>query len=234
MATVRDADRMLDNMAWHALTGAQAHLATVSTNGLAARYRHRVGLIYGVDELEPEAWAGLAELAGPGGVMSLFRDRLGPAPDGWTEMLNSKTAQYLAGELDDPPDIGIEELGPEDAKDMLALARLTEPGPFGPETHLHGRYFGLRRDGALVAMAGERMRVDGWGEVSAVCVHPGSQNEGLGAALTLAAAKAITDRGDRAMLHVAEANDPAHRLYLRLGFEVRRHVAVGVYRFGDR
>jgi predicted GNAT family acetyltransferase len=123
------------------------------------------------------------------------------------------------------------ELGPDDSDEMVALVALTEPGPFSAETWRTGRYFGLRRHGALIAMAGERLRVEGWGEVSAVCVHPDARGEGLGAALTLAAAGAIAERGDRPMLHVAEANDPAHNLYRQLGFEVRRTVAAGAYRF---
>ena len=71
-------------------------------------------------------------------------------------------------------------------------------------------------------MAGERMRVEGFGEVSGVCVDPVVRGEGLGAVVTLAAAHGIRERGDQPMLHVRDGNDGAHRLYRRLGFEVRR------------
>ena len=78
---------------------------------------------------------------------------------------------------------------------MVRLAAETEPGPFGPNSHLTGRWFGIRRDGRLVAMAGERMRVEGFGEVSGVCVDPAVRGEGLGAVVTLAAAHGIRERG---------------------------------------
>ena len=113
---------------------------------------------------------------------------------------------------------------------MVRLAAETEPGPFGPNSHLTGRWFGVRQDGRLVAMAGERMRVEGHGEVSGVCVDPVARGEGLGAVVTLAAAHGIRQRGDRPMLHVRDGNDGAHRLYRRLGFEVRRSVVVAVLR----
>ena len=114
------------------------------------------------------------------------------------------------------------ELTASDSPDMVALAAATEPGPFGPNSHLTGRWFGIRREGRLVAMAGERMRVEGFGEVSGVCVDPSVRGEGLGAVVTLAAAHGIQERGDRAMLHVRDGNEGAHRLYRRIGFEVRR------------
>ncbi len=224
---------VLDNMAWHALRGPQADLAEWSPDGRAGRYRRKVSPICGVPTTGADDWAGLAALAGPGGYVSLFRDEINPAPAPWKELFREEITQYVAGGLVDPPDIGITELGPDDVEEMVSLAKLTEPGPFSTQTHRTGRYFGVRRQGRLIAMAGERMRVAGWGEVSAVCVHPDGQRQGLGEALTLAAAKAITDRGDRAMLHVRGGNDPAHRLYLRLGFEVRRPIAVGVYRLID-
>ncbi len=229
----RDDLSVLDNMAWHALRGRQADLAEWSPDGRAARYQRKVSPICATSATGRDDWDGLAALAGPGGHVSLFRDRIDPPPGPWKELFREEITQYVAGDLAEPADIGITELGPADADDMVALAKLTEPGPFSAQTHRTGRYFGLRRQGRLIAMAGERMRVEGWGEVSAVCVHPDGQRQGLGEALTLAAAKAITDRGDRAMLHVRGGNDPAHRLYLRLGFEVRRPIAVGVYRLID-
>ncbi len=222
--------RQLDNMAWHALRGPQTDLAEWSANGAAGRYRRKVSPICAVDRCDAEAWDGLAELAGSGGYISLFRDEITPPGPGWKELFREEITQYVAADLAPPPELDIVELGPADSEDMVALTKLTEPGPFSAETHRTGRYFGLRRDGELLAMAGERLRVPGWGEVSAVCVHPEGQRQGLGEALTLAAAQAIIERGDRAMLHVRDGNDPAHRLYQRLGFETRRRISVGVYR----
>ena len=61
---------------------------------------------------------------------------------------------------------------------MRALAKLTDPGPFFEETIKMGRYLGVEEDGELIAMAGERFRMDGWVEVSGVCTHPTRRGEG--------------------------------------------------------
>lgn len=220
----------LDNMAWAALRGPQADLAEVAPNQGAARYLRRVSPIAAVETTDDAGWAGLAALTRPGGYIGLFRRTIDDPPGGWTEVYRGPVVQYVAGDLDDAPEIGMTELTAHDAEDMLALAKLTEPGPFSIETYRTGRYFGLRESGLLIAMAGERMRIDGWGEVSAVCVHPDARRRGLGEAATLRAAAAITARGDRPMLHVAHDNDPAHRLYQRLGFEARVDLDVAIFK----
>ncbi len=225
-------DHVLDDVAWHALTGPQAHLALTSGDRRARRYRPAVGPFCGVERLDAAGWRAVAELVGPGGVAVFLRGEVEPAADGWAELVREPAVQYVATDLADPPAIGDEvlELGAADSPDMVRLTAETEPGPFGPESHLTGRWFGVRREGRLVAMAGERMRVPGFGEVSGVCVHPSARGSGLGAVVTLAAARAIAARGDTAMLHVREGNDGAHRLYRRVGFTVRREVAVAVLR----
>jgi len=227
-------DRLLDNMAWHALGGPQADLADWSSNRCAVRYRRRVSPICATDRTDEAAWEGLEELSGGKGYVSLFRDEVSPPPAGWDEVFREQVSQYVAIDLADVPDLPIVPLGKDDAEEMLGLTKLTEPGPFSIETYRTGKYFGLRQGGRLVAMAGERMRTEGWGEISAVCVHPESLRQGLGAAMTLAAAREITDRGDRAMLHVRGGNDAAHGLYLKLGFEVRKMITVGIFRKSRR
>jgi len=109
---------------------------------------------------------------------------------------------------------------------MLALAELTEPGPFMSRTVELGRYVGVRREGRLLAMAGERFRSPGFVEISAVCTHPDVRGEGLGGELTLNVAQSIRRGGDEAYLHVLETNEKAVRLYQKLGFVVRRKVDV--------
>jgi ribosomal protein S18 acetylase RimI-like enzyme len=230
---VTDVDHPLDDVAWHALTGPHAHLAEASGDGLARRYRDEIAPFCGVQHLDTPGWAALAELVGPTGVAVFLRGEVEPAPPGWVELLREPATQYVAGDLAEPPPSAtreVVELTASDVPDMVALAAATEPGPFGPNSHLTGRWFGVRRDGRLVAMAGERMRVVGHGEVSGVCVDPSVRGEGLGAVVTLAAAHGIQERGDRAMLHVRDGNDGAHRLYRRVGFQVRRPVTVAVLR----
>lgn len=119
-------------------------------------------------------------------------------------------------------------LGAADVPGILALIELTKPGPFRPRTIELGDYYGVfagdDRDGELVAMAGERMQTPEFTEVSAVCTHPSVRGQGLAGALTSRVAAGIAARGQTPVLHVAETNENARRVYLRLGFEVRRRL----------
>jgi predicted GNAT family acetyltransferase len=117
-----------------------------------------------------------------------------------------------------------EILGPEDVPELLELTRRTQPGPFRPRTIELGSYLGVRRDGALVAMAGQRLHPPGWTEISAVCTHPDHRGQGLASALVRALGHEIRGRGERPFLHAAATNDTAIALYESLGFAVRRAV----------
>lgn len=123
-----------------------------------------------------------------------------------------------------PPTVAITELGPADISEMRALVALTQPGPFGPRTPELGRYIGVRHDGELLAMAGERLRLDGATEISAVCTRPDHRGRGLAAALVVDAATHIAGRGDLPFLHAAATNTDAIRVYEKLGFTLRRMI----------
>ena len=215
----------LDNPLWAALSGPQAHLAV--RLGRAARFPPDVSPFAAV--AGDGGWADLAALVGEDGT-AVVPDAPEVAPHGW-ELVGAIPGVQMDGtRLEGGADPEAVALGPADVPEMLDLIERTQPGPFLPRTITLGTYLGIRRDGALVAMAGERMRVEGYGEVSGVCVDPSVRGEGLGAVVTLAAAHGIQERGDRAMLHVRDGNDGAHRLYRRVGFEQRRTVAVVVLR----
>jgi predicted GNAT family acetyltransferase len=104
---------------------------------------------------------------------------------------------------------------------MLALAQLTKPGPFGMRTHEMGNYIGIRREGKIVAMAGERLRVEGYTEISAVCTLPEYLGRGFAAGLIGELVARILERGETPCLHVRGENTRAIELYKRLGFELR-------------
>jgi predicted GNAT family acetyltransferase len=111
---------------------------------------------------------------------------------------------------------------------MLALATLTEPGPFLRQTHRMGNFFGIRVDGRLVAMAGERFRFAGCTEVSGVCTHPDFRGHGFAGRLSRHVAAAIAARGETAFLHAWKNNVAAISLYRTLGFTLRCEVNVAV------
>jgi ribosomal protein S18 acetylase RimI-like enzyme len=207
----------LDNPVWHALTGRQARFS--QGTGLARRYDPAVSAFTGLpDEPDPEAWAALAELTGAGGGAVVFRTDTVEIPPQWTAPMRLPTLQMISTEPLGEPDDAFVRLGADDVDDMLALVKATKPGPFFARTHELGVYLGLREDGELIAMAGERMQLDGYTEISAVCTGPAARKRGLGTRLVRAVAAEIEAHGDTAMLHVLADNTNAIRVYEALGF----------------
>ncbi len=127
-------------------------------------------------------------------------------------------------ELEERDPIEARSLTTDDVPQMLELVRITQPGPFRPGTIAMGNYLGHFREGRLLAMAGERLRPDGFVEVSAVCTHPDAERQGLASALTNQVARGIIEEGKQPFLHVAQSNEKARRVYEALGFSERRLV----------
>ncbi|GAB1691556.1 GNAT family N-acetyltransferase [Krasilnikovia sp. M28-CT-15] len=228
MTQTRIDDAVLDNPVWAALRGPQAHLAEVA--GRAGRYPADVAPFHGTADLaDPAAWADLARLAGPGVEVFVAGPGLAPPPD-WASTFTLPGVQLVdAGTAaDDDPEIV--ELSAADVPDMLDLAARTQPGPFRPRSIEMGRFVGLRRDGALIAMAGERLRPPGWTEITAVCTDLEHRGQGIAARLVRAVAAGIRQRGDTAFLHAAADNTNAIRLYEKLGFTLRTPVTFAVLR----
>ncbi len=123
------------------------------------------------------------------------------------------------------PDPEAVRLGPADVPEMLDLVARTQPGPFLARTVELGTYLGIRRGGALIAMAGERLHPPGWTEISAVCTDPAFRGEGLATRLILAVAHGIRERGETPFLHTGAQNTNAIRLYESLGFRLRLRTA---------
>jgi len=218
----------LENVIWTALTTRQAHFG--ESFGNASRFVREVTLLSGFAEASSEGYRSLARLAGPGATNAVFLDSPYEPQDGWTWVAGAPLLQMVCertvasnGSAHD-----IVELGTQDSPEMLELTSLTKPGPFGPRTHELGTYVGLRRDGKLVAMAGERLKVPGYTEVSAVCTHPDYAGKGYAAILMSEVMRHILTRGETPFLHVRQDNTRAVALYARLGFRERKlmHFAV--------
>lgn len=220
-------DHPLDNPVWPAVTGPQQHLGVLAEPLVAGRFAPAVSVFGGMADRSPESWDALATVL-QGEVVGLLTADEVEVPAGWRSFAAVPCHQYVAEDLPPAPELDLLELGPDDATDMQALVELTEPGPFGPRTHEMGTYLGLRRGGELLAMAGQRLRLPGHTEISAVCVHPDARREGLGAALTLAVAERIRAAADEAFLHVRVENTGAIELYERLGFRRRRDIIITV------
>ena len=128
----------------------------------------------------------------------------------------------------DQGDLDVSALGEADADEMLALATLTRPGPFRRGTLRLGGFIGVRREGRLIAMAGERMKVEGYSELSGVCTHPDFRGQGLAGALSRVVVARILDRGEQAFLHAYAEHAATVAFYEGLGFSVRRRMTYTV------
>ncbi len=228
-----DASDALDNPIWHALRGPQREFGTV-VDDLAARYLHDVAPFAAVcDERSSDAWDALRSIVGAGGtaVVAPLPDAL---PDAWTVPVRMHGLQMVRDELfvaDQADGRGrpdpVELLTQADVPAMVDLVGRTRPGPFLPRTSELGDYLGVRDADALVAMAGERMRITGFTEVSAVCTDAAYRGRGYAARLVAAVGARMAARGDRACLHVLADNTGAIRVYEQLGFRVRREMPFG-------
>jgi len=219
----------LDNVIWKALTTRQAEFA--ESCGEARRFIPSVTILGGLRECTPEGYESLAGLLGVGEVIGLFLDEPFQPIQGWSFVAGAPLLEMVAengSALQAARGAEFTELTSADSPEMVALAALTKPGPFGSRTHELGTYLGIRCDGKLVAMAGERLKVPGYTEVSAVCTHPEHTGRGFAKMLMIELRRRIADRGEMSFLHVREDNVHAVELYQRLGFgvRVRGHYAV--------
>jgi ribosomal protein S18 acetylase RimI-like enzyme len=117
--------------------------------------------------------------------------------------------------------VDFRELGDVDVGAMLALTDQVFPGYFRKNTVKMGRYYGVFDAGELVAMAGERLAMKGYREVSAVCTHPAYAGRGYASVLVRHVVDSILDRKDTPFLHVSPENQRARALYRTLGFTER-------------
>lgn len=214
----------LDNPIWHALIGPHARFAI--GRGDARRYSPEVSPLAAIKEPTAAAYADLAEDLPLDQDALLFRPVDEALPPGWESILAKPIEQMILPPGTELPAARPAEaralpLSMPDASDMLELVELTKPGPFAPRTVELGGYVGVRdTNGRLIAMAGERLTVPGYAELSAVCVHPAAQGQGLGLATTLVVARAIIARGEVPFLHVWPEN-PARDLYGKIGLRLR-------------
>ena len=211
----------LDNPVYAALSGAHSRFALRS--GRALRYDPDVAPFLA---LPPDAsgadWQDAIELVAPGTTAAAMYD--GSTLPESLRLTHTFELLQMTGELvRGAHDASVLDLGPVDVPEMLELVRLTQPGPFLQRTIELGRYIGIRQEGTLVAMAGERLRFEGWTEISAVCTAPTHQGNGLASRLVSTLIADIQARSERVFLHVLSANDNAIRLYEEIGFRPRQH-----------
>ena len=217
----------LDRPVWSALTNRQAALAQGDARAL--RFDPDYALFAAAADASPENTAAVGALNTSPHGMGLVEAGDMPLPPGAVVRAQAACVQMVAAALNPGGRaVAFEPLGEADAAEMLALATLTVPGPFFEKTHRLGDFIGVKQDGRLVAMAGERMKPDGFTEVSGVCTHPDFRGRGFAGALMRVVTQRILERGEQAFLHAYAANTATIALYETLGFRVRTTVTYTV------
>ena len=217
----------LDHPIWNALTTRQQALA--EGNALARRYPPAIAPFAAMADMSAQSFAALGALMTGSDVVVLFTPDPVNAP-AELKVLLAETGEQMIGTPAESSIGGAEiiTLGAEDAAAMVELTKLTNPGPFTLRTQELGTFLGIRIDGQLVAMAGERMKPVNYTEITAVCVHPNHRGRGYAQLLLGAVARQITARGEIPVLHVFSHNHSAIALYRRQGMEIRRRLHVTV------
>jgi ribosomal protein S18 acetylase RimI-like enzyme len=214
---------------WRALTGVQENFAEGDER--TRRYPAAVAPFAATRDAEPASFQSLLALLRGADQVALFTtEEVGPPPPFLVTRADSVDQMVLedAGACAAQAGAPIVALEVADIPEMLALATVTQPGPFGPRTIELGDYIGIRQRGALVAMAGERMRIDGFTEISAVCVDPAYRGHGFAAGLIGSLVSSIAVRSEIPFLHVFSSNHAAIALYRKLGFALRRRMHLAV------
>jgi predicted GNAT family acetyltransferase len=215
------AEHILDRPIWNSLTTRQAEHAIADA---AARcFAPDIGPLAAAKDGSDASLAALGRLLQRHGNLVLFTHADDPLPPGAFVERSGDGVQMVGTRPFGPQSAdGLSALGDADAPEMLALAHLTEPGPFMPRTHCLGQFWGMRSEGRLVAMAGERMRLPGFSEISAVCTHPDHRGRGHARKLLAFVAAQIEARGETPILHSYSDNKAALKVYESLGFAPRR------------
>jgi predicted GNAT family acetyltransferase len=212
---------VLDNPIWHSLNTHHANLAL--GDNFSRQYPESVTNLGGMPEFSPVAQASLLQHFADRKGLGLFLQKIPELSQGMAFVYQLKLNQMICEDLKPVNGQPFLELSLGDVDEMVALAKATAPGPFGPRTIELGNYIGIRNEsGKLIAMAGERLQLDKFAEISAVCTDPAYRGKGLAKALVSEVAARIMRRGKTPFLHVLPTNESAIKSYLALGFKKRR------------
>lgn len=219
--------QLLDDIAWHSLTGPQAGVSTGTDR--ARRYAPGFSPIIAFANTQQPDFADLEPFCEPGEHF-YTAGWSGPTPAGWQVDAEARLLKMVWQGPEPAADEGFDKLRltPAHVPLMLELVGLTKPGPFGPLTIELGEYFGCFEGPRLVAMAGERMHAGRLREVSGVCTHPEFQGRGLARRLMLELMRREMQRDELPFLHVMANNTNARRMYERMGFRTHQEQVLRV------
>jgi ribosomal protein S18 acetylase RimI-like enzyme len=208
---------LFSNPVWHALHGPHRHLAI--GNGRACRYPADVCPFAAIVAATSQALDELRLLLATD--ESVWIVDYGQTAPGLNVVDALECVQMvLPGDVEPRAPSGeVLSLSPATAHEMVALTDLAFPGFFRSRTYLMGSYCGVRLGGELIAMGGERLRLEGYPELSGICTHPAHRGKGLASDVIGHLVGRHRRDGLRSWLHVGAPNKRAINLYESLGFK---------------
>lgn len=210
----------LDNPIWASLTSRHADLAIGGC--FARRYPPEVAPFAALSEPSQKAEQALLDITSLGETVCLLRHA--PRAECWTVKNHISIVQFVWAGREPGDEAGTEPLGSKDLDAMLELTALVYPAYFREGTAQLGTYYGIKDGGRLCSMAGIRMAMDGYQEISAVCTHPDYRQRGYAARLIRRLVRHIQALGETPFLHTEAENEGARAMYEKLGFRVRTEI----------
>lgn len=217
-------DSPLDNPIWHALTGLDG-LKNIGTDGVRY-FNEDVAPFLGMPDwsrhYQKKVFPGIPK----GRKWILLIKQTVDLLEEWKienafSIYQMTLKRDVPTKLDTDSNWKIQPLDSHNIPEMLSLTELTRPGPFTRRTIEFGNYHGIFSEGRLVAMGGERMHVNSYTEISAICTHPDMRGKGYGSLVAGYLSALILAKGQLPFLHVLKENETAIQVYLKLGFEIR-------------
>ena len=233
---------IFDNPVWNALLSGNSNLA--SGNDLVKCFPADVAPFVGLKTIDEACFDALADLVPPKRVIAIVRTGEIRIPDQWKIILHTPLYQMIAASPATPHSApapaphtpattlrahshNILPLHAAHIPQMLRLTKLTNPGPFYDRTIEFGNYHGIFEGDQLIAMAGQRMHLGNYIEISAVCTHPDHLGHGYATALILHLVQLIRAQSAIPFLHVRTDNT-AIKLYQALGFAIHQEVIINI------
>ena len=209
---------LLRNPVYHSLCLNDQHLGFII--GQAAYFHEEVSPFAGFEEGYEKGFTDLYDALPVGRTILYATPHQLEPPAPWKLAVAVEGLQFLfeGNVVKEDASFQPTPLTTADVPQMVALARLTKPGPFGLRTIEFGHYYGVYEDGKLVAMTGQRLHINQFTEVSAVCTHPDYLGKGYATALVQHQVNLIWQQGQIPFLHVRADNSRAIAVYERLGF----------------
>ncbi len=223
---------VLDNPVWEALGSRQQHFNI--GNEQVKYFPADVAPFIAVEHWDERSWPALLHDMPAGRSFSVLVSDAFTLPEGIQLIFSLPLYQLVCPTLKPYGQTGtvLKSLGKEHIPQMLALTAATKPGPFFERTIEFGNYIGIFEGDELLAMAGERLKMNGYTEASAICTKPGHGGKGYASCLLSAVSATIIAAGDTPFLHVKQDNAPALAVYKKLGFEIRRETYFAVFKKG--